>query len=221
MRLLRRSRSGLAAGLLLLIAGFLAAASQGTADARPANPLIGRWRSLQNPPDGIGSLFEFREGGAFSYSPGNVIEMPYRIEGDALFLPSEAKGEPEHKAAIQWLADDKIRLTAPGAQNVDLVRKSPKPKPGQTRTILGEWAGPREIGGQSANALYLFRPDGKVLLIMTVLTAQGRYSVDGAKIQMGVPDKWSAEGTFKVEGDTLTLTIDGKKGPKESTYSRY
>ena len=100
------------------------------------------------------------------------------------------------------------------------MRRAPS-RSGAAKSIVGEWTGPRDIGGQSVDALYLFSPAGKVLLIMAVLTAQGRYSVDGSRIQMGVPDKWSAAGTFKVEGDTLTLTIDGKKGPKESQYTRY
>jgi hypothetical protein len=94
-------------------------------------------------------------------------------------------------------------------------------KAGQ-KSILGEFAGQREIEGRVVDTVYLFRSDGKVLLLMPFLKTQGSYTVDGEKIRLSVPDRWSAEGTFKVDGDTLTLSIvDPKKGPKDSRYARY
>ena len=56
---------------------------------------------------------------------------------------------------------------------------------------------------------------------MTLLTAQGRYTLDGDKIQMIVPNKWSASGTYRVDADTLTLSIVGQKGTQDSKYVRY
>ncbi len=206
---------GLAAGL---IAAAILSPSLRAADARPAVPLVGRWHSLDNSADGIASVFEFRDGGIFDYSPANVVVMTYRVEADSLFLPSEAKGGPERKQTIDWVGEDRVRLSAPGTMSLFLDRK---PGTGPKKSIVGEWIGPREVGGRSVQALYQFRRDGRLLLVMTLLTARGGYTLDGDKIQMAVPEKWSASGTYRVEGDTLTLSIVGQKGTTDSKYARY
>jgi hypothetical protein len=38
---------------------------------------------------------------------------------------------------------------------------------------------------------------------------------------MAVPSKWSASGKYRVDGDTLTLSIEGQKGIQDSKYARY
>ncbi len=207
---------------LALAAGLIAAAvlvpSLRGADARPAGPLLGRWHSTDRSADGIASVFVFLDGGIFDYSPANVVVMTYRVEDDALFLPSETKGGPEHKQTIDWVGEDRVRLSAPGTLTLFLDRK---PGTGPKKSIVGEWTGPREVGGRSAQATYQFRRDGRLLLVMTLLTARGGYTLEGDKIQMAVPEKWSASGTYRVEGDTLTLSIVGQKGTQDSKYARY
>ena len=205
----------------LALAVFLAALASPlhAADTRPTPPLIGRWHSVENDPkSGVASVFEFRGDGVFAYSPADVAEMPYRVEGDALFLPNEVKGAPDHKQTIDWVGEERIRLSAPGTLSQFLDRK---PGSGPKKSLVGEWTGPRDLSGRTVQALYLFRPDGRVLLVMTLLTAQGRYTLDGDKIQMMVPDKWSASGKYRVDGDTLTLSIEGQKGIQDSKYARY
>ncbi|HEY4231593.1 MAG TPA: DUF5640 domain-containing protein [Thermoanaerobaculia bacterium] len=206
---------------LLCLAVFLTAPAlpARAADTRPAAPLIGRWHSVENDPrSGASSVFEFRGEGVFDYSPADVVEMPYRVEGDALFLPNETKGGPDHKQTIEWVGEDRIRLSAPGTLSQFLDRK---PGSGLKKSLVGEWTGPRDLSGRTVQAVYLFRNDGRVLLVMTLLTAQGRYTLDGDKIQMLVPNKWSASGKYKVDGDTLTLSIEGQKGIQDSKYARY
>jgi hypothetical protein len=189
------------------------------ADTRPAPTLVGRWHSVEiDPKSGVASVFEFRGDGVFDYSPADVAEMPYRVEGDALFLPNEVKGGPDHKQTVDWVGEDRIRLSAPGMLTQFLDRK---PGSGPKKSLVGEWTGPRDVSGRSVQAVYLFRPEGRVLLVMTLLTAQGRYTLDGDRIQMLVPDKWSASGKYKVDGDTLTLSIEGQKGIQDSKYARY
>lgn len=215
MRFRKIGAARIALGLLL---STLLASSALAADAR-TTPLLGRWRSLKNDAGGIGSLFEFREGGAFDYTPATVLEMSYRVEEDTLVLPPESKGGAEHRQKIDWLGEDRIRLSAPGTLSLLLSRKVPRPD--AKKSIVGEWTGPRDMGGHEVQALYLFSPDGKLLLLMPFLTSQGRYTVDGTKIQLSVPDHWEAAGTFTVDGDTLTLSITNKKGLSETKYSRY
>jgi hypothetical protein len=212
-----KRRLGLVLGLIsaAILASALRAADG--ADARP-RPLLGRWHSVENSEAGVASVFEFHASGVFDYSPANVVEMPYRVEGDALFLPSETKGGPEHKQTIDWVGEDRIRLSAPGTLSLFLDRKAGS---GPKKSIVGEWTGPRDVGGRSVQAVYQFRTDGRLLLVMALLTAQGRFTLDGDKIQMAVPEKWSAYGTYRVDGDVLTLSIVGQKGTKDSKYARY
>jgi hypothetical protein len=188
--------------------------------AEPASPLLGRWRSLRNDSGGVGSVFEFRDGGAFDYSPANVVEMPYRIEDGELVLPPDAPNGPEHRQKIEWVGADRVRLTAPGTLSLELVRKAPAPASSARASIVGEWTGPRDMGGRSVQALYIFSPSGRVVLLMPFVTTKGRYAVDGEKIQM-TGEKWDARGTFRVDGDTLTLSIVSAKGVQESKYARY
>lgn len=188
--------------------------------AQKSPTIVGRWHSTESSAQGVASVFEFREGGAFDYSPANVVETTYRIEDGSLFLPSEAKGGPERKQTIDWVGDDRIRLSAPGTLSLFLDRK-PGSGSVSSKSIVGEWTGDRDVGGHAVPASYLFRPDGKLLLVMTLLTSQGQYTLDGDKIRMAVTGKWSAEGTYRVDGDTLTLSIAGQKGNKDSKYARY
>lgn len=194
-------------------------ASAGAADAGTA-PIVGRWRSLENSQGGVGGMFEFREGGGLEYSPGSVVEMPYRVEGDTLVLPSATLSGAEQELKMEWLPDSRLRLSAPGIMSILLTRRGAKA--GDPKSIRGEFFGQREIEGRVVDAVYLFGPDGKVLLLMPFLKTQGSYTVDGDKIRLSVPDRWSAEGTFKVDGNTLTLSIkDPKKGMQDSRYARY
>jgi hypothetical protein len=56
--------------------------------------LLGRWRSLETSKGGVGAMFEFRKDGVVDYSPGVVVEMKYRIEGDQLVLPPATVNGP-------------------------------------------------------------------------------------------------------------------------------
>src|SRR4029453_12814057 len=199
---MRAVKNGWVRAALWLIAASSWASAAGAADTGAA-ALVGRWRSLENSEGGTGALFEFKEGGGFAYSPGAVLEMPYRVEGDTLVLPPEIRSGPERTLQVDWLSDDSVRLSAKGSPNITLVRRSAKP--GDKKSILGEFSGQQDVEGRTMDVVYLFGPEGKVVLLMPFVKTQGSYTVDGAKIRMAVPDRWSAEGTFKVEGDTLTL----------------
>jgi hypothetical protein len=185
-----------------------------------AAALLGRWHSLQNSEGGIGAIFEFRSGGIVDYSPGAVVEMPYRVEGDLLVLPPETQGGAEQKQKIEFLPDGRLRLSAAGTMSVNLARRGRAPA--GDKSILGEWVGDRDMNGRVVETMLLFSADGKVLMVMPFLKSTGSYTVDGAKIHIGVENRWTADGTFKVEGNRLTLSImDPKKGLRDWTYARY
>src|SRR3954454_13693205 len=85
-------------GVMLSAAAFLTAADSS------AN-LLGRWRAVETSRGGIGTMFEFRKGGVVEYSPGAVVEMSYRVEGNELVLPPGTEKGPEQRQIITWLGD--------------------------------------------------------------------------------------------------------------------
>jgi hypothetical protein len=178
--------------------------------------LLGRWRSLETSKGGIGAMLEFRKDGVVDYSPGVVVEMKYRIEGDQLVLPPATVNGPEQKQTMQWLGSDKLRLKSGGDLWLELTRQGPTPD--VKIPILGEWASLRDISGKAMPVRYLFYPAGKGLLLIPFLKESGSYVIRGESIRLELPGRGPAEGKFKVDGDVLTIP-----GPNsgESRFARY
>ena len=62
----------------------------------PVN-LTGRWRSVETSQGGIGAVYQFHADGTVDFSPGAIVDMPYRLEGDQLILPPS----DDHRAGDQ------------------------------------------------------------------------------------------------------------------------
>jgi len=178
--------------------------------------LLGRWRSLETSKGGIGAMFEFRKDGVVDYSPGAVVEMTYRIEGDQLVLPPAIINGPEQKQTMEWSGKDKLRLKSGGDLWLELTRQGPTPD--VKIPILGEWASLREISGKAMPVRYLFYPAGKGLLLIPFLKQSGSYSIQGDSIRLELPGRGRVEGKFKVEDSVLTIP-----GPNsgEARFARY
>lgn len=191
------------------------------ADAR-ANPLLGRWRSLDTARGEVGTVFEFADAGVLRYSPAAISAMRYRIEGDTLILAGDSAGgaEPDQRQTMEWLEGGRLRLRAPEG-SIELSPRAPGDTKRGKRSIVGEWTSPRAVAGQNVEAAYIFDSDGRALLILPMLTSRGRYGVDGDKIHLSVPGRWAEEGTFRIESGTLILTLPESKGPRESRYARF
>jgi hypothetical protein len=194
---------------LLAILPLLAADDAGTR-------LLGRWRSLETSKGGIGAMFEFRKDGVVDYSPGAVVEMKYRIEGDQLILPPATINGPEQKQTMEWSGNDKLRLKTGGGPGVELARAGQAPD--VDHPILGEWTSSREMSGRTMQARHLFYPAGKGLLLLPFLKQSGSYSIRGESIRLELPGRDPVEGKFTVNSDVLTIP-----GPNsgESRFARY
>jgi hypothetical protein len=103
-------------------------------------------------------MITLREGGALEFSPGAVVEIPYRIEGDQLILPGGSKDASESRQKIVWLANDKLRLDAESGLGIELTRAGARES--ASESILGEWHGKREMAGQQLSILYFFQREG-------------------------------------------------------------
>lgn len=178
--------------------------------------LLGRWRSVETSRGGIGSMLTFQKEGVVDYSPGAVVEMRYRVEGNELVLPPGTTNGPEQRQTMTWLDNDRLRLgLTEGQPGPELARKG---SPSDSASpIVGEWSGVRDMGGNRVEVTYLFYPDGMGLLLIRFLTQRGSYSLGNGRIHLALPTRPSVDASFKVDGELLTLTTNGRS----ETYKRY
>jgi hypothetical protein len=175
----------------------------------PNTEVVGRWRSAETSKGGIGSIIQFMKGGVLEYSPGAVVEMKYRIEGDELILPPATVKGPEVRQKLQFVSDKQMRMISESDPVVNLSRHGKAPDP--ANPILGEWTTLRELNGQRMTAHYLFYPGGKAMLLLPFMTKAGRYTVQGNKMKIDIPTLGASEGSFHREGNVLSLPL-GKSG---------
>jgi hypothetical protein len=191
---------------------FLAVFAPLLAAEDPSARVLGRWRSLGTSSGGIGVMFEFRKDNVVDFCSGAAVEATYRIEGDQLILPPEVKDGPELNQTMEWLGDDKLRLSQGNDLVVELARAGTRPD--AKNRALGEWVAQREMAGGKLEVRYFFYPAGKALVLLPFLTQRGSYTLGDGTIRLELPGKDPVEGKFKVEGDALTL-------PDGSRLARY
>jgi hypothetical protein len=193
-----------------------------TANAALSDQIVGRWRSLGTSKDGIGAIYEFHANGDVDYSPGAVVEMTYRVEGDQLFLPTANAGGSEQKLKITWLGDNKVRLApqsgSPGdSAGSELTRKGERAD--SKNPILGEWAGTRDMGGHKLDMLWFFYAEGKGLFLMPFTPQHGHYTVKDSTIRLELPNTNPIQTKFEISGNVLTM--GNPSGNGQSRLARY
>jgi hypothetical protein len=201
-----------AALLLSLIWADNHAAAQGYSHGS----IVGRWRSLETSKGGIGEVYEFRSDGTLDYSPGAVVEMPWRIENNQLVLPPETDNGAERKVNLKWSGENKVSLNSEAGVVIELSRvgnladaKNP---------IIGEWIEHREMAGLKLEAHYLFYKRGKLLLVIPFVIQHGSYTISGSALNVKMQDR-NVEVEFQLT-DTM-LTMSEPKGRHIYRYARY
>lgn len=184
--------------------GSVTKAVPGTGEAPSAN-LLGRWRSLKTSSGGIGALFAFHEDGSLDFSPGAVVELPYRLNGDTLSLPADSK-DSGTKNKVKFVDENHVQLISEsqGKTHTQELRRNGS-APDTENPILGEWTSKREDLGRQIEATEIFYRTGKCLLLIPFIWQHGRYLVTGDTIRLEVASKPTTQGQFKLEGDTLML----------------
>jgi hypothetical protein len=175
--------------------------------------LVGRWRSLETSKGGIGAMLEFHADGTVDFSPGAVVESPYRLDGHQLILPSGTNGGPEQKTTIAFVGD-KLRI-GEGAATSQFTRKGAGVDP--SNPIIGEWNGTRDMEGHQLEMRWLFYPSGKSLMLIPFLTDHGHFTTEGTTIRFEFARDLLPAGHFELNGDMLKLP--GRK--TVSAYARY
>jgi hypothetical protein len=185
---------------------------------QPAN-LPGRWRSVEVNAAGIGSTIEFRGDGTLDFSPATMVNVPYRVEGDVLVLSPSGTGGAEQRQSMVWVNDSKLVLmqkTGEAQGEIVLVRATPAA--GEPRSVVGEWTTQIKMQDRTVTARYIFRKDGTLLLLVSLVTQGGIYRTEGAHLHWELPEQPPADGDYRMEGEVLTIP---KPGGGELKYKRY
>ena len=178
--------------------------------------LVGRWRSIETSKGGIGAMYQFHADGTVDFSPGAVVEMPYRVEGDQLIFPPATTTGPEQKSAIAFVGDHQLRVTAGGGTE-EYRRQGAVQDP--ANRLLGEWLTSRDMDGQRVSVRMFFYPTGKSLLLIAFLTQTGRYSVSNGRLVATFGGQPGLDGSFDVADGVLSINRSGGRVTKLARYS--
>jgi len=199
--------------LLALFAALSLAIAQPPARSSAA-PLIGRWRSVETSKGGIGAIYQFNADGTLAFSPGAIVDMLYRVEGDQLILPPATTTGPEMKSTLAWPTNDVLRISTQG-QSEDYKRQGaadPRDR------LLGEWLTWREMDGQKMPTQMFFYPGGNSLLVIRFTTQQGRYSVTNGRLVGEFGGRVGLDGTFDLADGVLSIHRSGGRVTKLARY---
>ncbi len=200
--------------LLLIFLATLPLAMAQPPAATSATDLIGRWRSVETSKGGIGAVYLFNPDGAVEFSPGAIVDMPYRLEGDQLILPPATTTGPEMKSTLTWPSNDVLRMSMQG-QTEDYQRRGaadPRDR------LLGEWLTSREINGQRMPVEMFFYPAGRSMLMILFTTKRGRYSVTNGRLVAEFGGQVGLDGAFDIANGVLSINRSGGRVTKLARY---
>lgn len=199
--------------LLVLFAALPLAIAQPPA-TNSATPLVGRWRSVETSKGGIGAIYQFNADGTLAFSPGAIVDMPYRVEGDQLVLPPATITGPEMKSTLAWPTNDVLRMSMQG-QSEDYQRQGAADPHDR---LLGEWLTWREMDGHKMPEQMIFYPAGKSLLVIRFTTQQGRYSVTNGRLVGEFGGRVGLDGAFDLANGVLSIHRSNGRITKLARY---
>jgi len=184
------------------------------ANAQPAANLAGRWRSVETSQGGIGAVYQFHANGTLDFSPGAIVDMPYRVEGDQLILPPGMTNGPEIKSKLT-VSGDLLRLAVEGHVS-EYHRRGTVPD--LHNLLLGEWLGSREMDGRQMIEQMFFYPGGKSLLVILFTTQRGIYSTSGGRLVATFGGRTGLNGPFDISDGVLSIHRSGGRVTKLARY---
>jgi hypothetical protein len=184
------------------------------ANAQPAANLTGRWRSVETSQGGIGAVYQFHADGTIDFSPGAIVDMPYRVEGDKLILPPATTTGPETKSKLT-VSGDVMRLAMEG-HLAEYHRQGAVQDPRDP--LLGEWLGSREMDGRQMIEQMFFYPGGKSLLVILFTTQRGTYTATGGNLVATFAGRVGLDGAFDISGGVLSIHRSGGRVTKLARY---
>jgi hypothetical protein len=176
--------------------------------------LAGRWRSVETSKGGIGAVYQFHADGTFDFSPGAIVDMPYRVERNQLILPPATTNGPEIKSTLT-VSGDVMRMSVEG-HGAEYHRQGAVHDPRDP--LLGEWLGSREMDGRQMIEQMFFYPGGKSLLVILFTTQRGAYTVTNGRLVATVGGRVGLDGAFDIRDGVLSIHRSGGRVTKLARY---
>ena len=161
-------------------------------------------------------MYEFRADGTIRFSPGAIVDMPYRFEGNQLIFPPATTGGPEQKSRIEWSGKDLFRMSADHQDGGVYHRQGAQTDPGNP--LLGEWLGSRQMDGRRLETRMIFDAAGSCQLLIKFTTQQGKYSADEGRLVARIDGSTALEGTFEISDSLLTIHRSGGRVTRLKRY---
>jgi hypothetical protein len=165
---------------------------------------VGKWTSVNRGQENLATAVEFHPNGTLTSSFETVIESKYAVSDGKIKLSGSdpRTGEKVEDSLDYHIDGDKLVLKVPwDSGDYELNRDTQSP-PGAS-AVTGKWIS----GKQGTHPVTMqFGPDGTMVFIQPLKTANGTYQVSGDTLSINLEGAAPQTGTFELQGDTLTLT---------------
>jgi hypothetical protein len=175
-----------------------ALAFAGTLAAQNTESIVGRWRSVETSRGGIGAMYEFRADGTFSFSPGAIVDMPYRLDGDRIVFPPATANGAEEKSKLEWSGQDVFRMDGNSYRREGA-------RPDAAHPLTGEWAGEFQMSGRAMERRLIFDSSGHCLMLIAFLTQNGTYTAQAGNLSARIRGASALSGTFSLSNSVLVI----------------
>jgi hypothetical protein len=179
--------------------------------AQEAQTIVGRWRSVETSHGGIGAMYEFRADDTFSFSPGAIVDMPYRLEGDRIVFPPSTTTGAEEKSKLEWTGRDTFRMD-------DIAYRRNGAAPNATHPLTGEWTGAFQMNGKNMERRFIFDGTGHCLMLIPFLTQNGIYTAHGGNLVARIHGASALSGTCSFANGVLAIHRTNGKITKLKKY---
>lgn len=173
--------------------------------------IVGRWRSVETSRGGIGAMYEFRADGTFSFSPGAIVDMPYRLEGGQIVFPPATTTGPEERSALEWDGHDAFRLAGSSWRRRGVAPDSNHP-------LIGEWTSTGEMEGRKIERRFIFDVAGHCLMTVAFLTQNGVYTARAGNLVARIQGASALTGTISFANGVLSIHRTNGKITKLKKY---
>jgi hypothetical protein len=206
-----RAKSCLLTGLLSFVCCSVALAQLTPAPSKTdlvpsaATRLVGTWEAAKRSYGGISVTAIFSPEGVVSLVLGAMVDAKYNVEGDKFTLEAQDRGKSGREEQTLTFAGDTAVLSGHGCS----MRLTRLESGASEKSLVGQW---RLMHMTGVPAYEEFTPEGLVRLRVPMQVQKGLYSAEDKKLSLHIlsPKAQDIEARFELEGDTLTLSNNGK-----------
>ncbi len=156
-------------------------------------------------------MYEFRADGTFSFSPGAIVDMPYRLEGGQIVFPPATTTGPEEKSALEWDGRDAFRLAGSSWRRLGSA-------PDAAHPLIGEWTSTGEMDGRKIERRFIFDGANHCLMTVAFLTQNGIYTARAGNLVARIQGTSALIGTISFADGVLSIHRANGKITKLKKY---